>query len=112
MSSLLNEPSHDAGDFEFHGVQLENQLKTLDKEDKRQYEPPETFVGGREENPSKLPKTLPANADPKYYEPELKKHKMTYEKTFDERNVVAFENWGIQLRKKQIHTGWVLKPVE
>ena len=112
MQSLLNERSHDADDDHFHGVQPENQLKTLDKEDKSQYDPPEVFVGGRAENPSKLPKMLPAKADPKYYEPELKKHKMTYEKTFNERNVVAFENWGIHLRKKQIHTGWALKPAE
>lgn len=110
MSSLLNEPS--LGANEFFGVQPENQLNTLDKEDKRNYEPPETFIGGRAENPIRLPKTLPAKADPKFFAPELKKHKMRYEKTFAERNVVAFENWGVQLRKKKSHIGWELKQLD
>jgi len=111
MQSLLNEGLRGTAS-EFFGIVAESQLKTLDKEDKSQYDPPEVFVGGRVENPNRLPKTLPAKINPKFYEPELKKHKMTYEKTFQERNVVAFENWGIHLRKKQTHVGWALKSVE
>ena len=116
MKSLLNERSHDADDDHFHGVQPENQLKTLDKEDKSQYDPPETFVGGRAENPSKLPKTLPAKADPKYYEPELKKDiaKSEYSYT-EEARLIKKIKWksvpylaGADRNEKGVVTGFTL----
>jgi hypothetical protein len=95
---------------EFQGVTPSRTINTIDNAERPKS--PEMFVGRENSRTPRLPKLLPAGSDPKKFEKELNRTKHTYERTFADRNVVAFENWGIQLKKKKVHTGWALKKLE
>lgn len=100
----------DDDNSQFAGVIQSNHIQTLENTEKPQS--PETFVGREMSNPPQLPRTLPATVDPKIFEAELNRTRHTFEKTFKTMNAVVFENWGFQVKQKEVHTGWVLKKLE
>ena len=108
MMKLPDDASNESDGF--FGVVSNNKLNTID--DAERPKSPEMFVGRENSKTPRVPRVLPADADPKIYEKELNRTKHTYEKKFVERNVVAFENWGIRLVKKKVHTGWALKKMD
>lgn len=97
----------DDDNSQFAGVTQTNFIKTLENAEKPKS--PETFVGGEMSNPPQLPPTLPATVDPKIFEAELYRTRHTYQKTFKTMNTFVFENWGFQVKQKEVHTGWILK---
>lgn len=108
MMKLLDDDA--VGESGFKGVVLSNKINKI--EDAEKPKSPETFVGREQKKIPRVPKTLPASADPKKYETELSRTKHTYEKVFKDMNVVSFENWGFNIQKKKVLKGWELKKLE
>ena len=98
----------DLKDGNFFGVGKTNVIQTLDKVNPAIYEPPEKFVGAERKAVPNSPNFLPMGGDPKFFEPELRRLKYHYEPQFVKRNIVVFENWGVQLREKKEQIGWLL----
>jgi hypothetical protein len=97
----------DDASSKFAGVSPSHHIKTLENTEKPAS--PETFVGRDTTQIPRVPLMLPATADPKMFETELNRTRHTYEKTFTTLNNLVFENWGFQVKQKEVHTGWVLK---